>query len=82
MVYSCDPSNNVSVGINRCTNEDCESDDRPKEGATLVTVCPDEATGERYCVFDNVDPEVGGLQWIVDFVTGQVRIYVSNIQSM
>ena len=78
-VYSCDPSNNISVGINLCTNEtneDCESDDRPKEGATLVTVCPGEATGVRYCVFENVDPEVGGLQWIVDFVTGQVRVHV------
>lgn len=72
-VYSCDPSN-VSVIINRCTDENCETDDRPKEGAAMVTVCTNDSDDNavRYCVFDNVDPEVGGLQWIVDFVTGQV----------
>ena len=72
-VYSCN-SSNISVIINRCTDEECGSDDRPKEGTTMVTVCADDndGTDERYCMFDNVDPEVGGLQWIVDFVTGQV----------
>ena len=76
-VYSCDPvANNMSIVINYCTDNNCESDDRPKEDATMETVCTDEATGTRYCVFDNVDPEVGGLQWIVDFVTGQVTINI------
>ena len=73
-VYSCDPSNNMSVVINRCTDDSCGSDDRPKEGTTMVTVCTDDSgiNTTRYCVFDNVDPEINGLQWIVDFVTGQV----------
>ena len=73
-VYSCDPSNE-SIIVNRCTDENCVSDSRPKEGTTMVTVCINSSgndAGIRYCVFDNVDPEVGGLQWIVDFVTGQV----------
>lgn len=72
-VYSCDTSNE-SIIINRCTDENCASNDRPKEGSTMVTICANDsrADGIRYCVFDNVDPEVGGLQWIVDFVTGQV----------
>ena len=73
-VYSCSLTNE-SVVINRCTDENCVSDDRPKEDSTEVTVCVNNSgtTAIRYCVFDNVDPEVSGLQWIVDFVTGQVR---------
>ena len=75
-VYECNQSNeSESVVINRCTDENCYSDDRPKEGTTMVTVCNDSSTGAtQYCVFDNVDPEVGVLQWIVDFVTGQVSL--------
>lgn len=74
IVYSCAGLSNESVVINRCTDENCASDDRPKEDSTMVTVCVNstETAAIRYCVFDNVDPEVGGLQWIVDFVTGQV----------
>lgn len=73
-MYSCNLSN-VSVPINLCTDENCGSDDRPKEGSTTISVCTDiESTDIRYCVFDNVDPEVGGLQWIVDIVTGQVSL--------
>ena len=82
VVYSCDTSN-MSIVINHCSDEECESDDRPNEGTTMVTVCTDEVDNNtRYCVFDNVDPEVGGLQWIVDFVTGQVSIHVCNTSSI
>lgn len=80
-VYECDQSNESFV-INLCTDENCESDVRPKEGTEMVTVCIDESRGNClnessadatwYCVFDNVDPDTGVLQWIVDFVTGQV----------
>lgn len=76
-IYSCNPSNNMSVVINRCTDDSCGSDDRPKEDTTAVSVCTDDNgfNTTRYCVFDNVDPEINGLQWIVDFVTGQVSWY-------
>lgn len=73
-VYECNQSNeSFAIVINLCTDDNCESYDRPKEGATMVTVCNNSRPGAKsYCVFDNVDPEVGILQWIVDFVTGQV----------
>ena len=75
-VYECNQSianETEMVVINHCADENCFSDDRPKEGTTMVTVCNSSSAGAtRYCVFDNVDPEVGVLQWIVDFVTGQV----------
>lgn len=72
-VYTCDATSNESVVINLCTDDECTSDNRPKEDTTMVTVCVAvNDSGTRYCVFDNVDPEVGGLQWIVDFITGQV----------
>ena len=74
-VYECSNQSNesFSIIINRCTNDNCESDDRPIESSTMVTVCNDSTPdAEQYCVFDNVDPEVGVLQWIVDVVTGQV----------
>ena len=76
-VYSCDSSNNISIEINRCTDDNCGSDDRPKEGTRTVTVCTEaiDVNATHFCVFDNVDPEVDGLQWIVDFVTGQVSWY-------
>ena len=73
-VYECNQSNESFV-INLCTDDDCGSDERPKEGTIMVTVCfnKSEDNDSRYCVFDNVDPDIGVLQWIVDFVTGQVN---------
>ena len=74
-VYECSNRSNgsLSIVINRCTDDNCGSDDRPKESTTMVTVCNNSRPGAKhYCVFDNVDPEVGILQWIVDAVTGQV----------
>ena len=73
-VYECAQSNDSSaIVINRCNNDDCESDDRPTESSIAVTVCNNSTAGViSYCVFDNVDPEVSILHWGVDFVTGQV----------
>lgn len=73
-VYECGQSNDSSgIVINRCNDDYCESDDRPTESDITVTVCNNSTAGAvSYCVFDNVDPEVGILQWGVDFVTGQV----------
>ena len=78
-VYVCIPSNETdSVVIDLCADEKCDSDDRPKLGSTSVTVCNSHspnATCTRYCVFDNVDPEVGIIQWALDFATGQVSLH-------
>ena len=44
----------------------------------MITVCVNDSgvdiDAKSYCVFDNVDPEVGGLQWIIEFVTGGVSL--------
>ena len=76
-VYECIQSNETdSVVIDLCADEKCNSDDRPKLGSASVTVCNSRSPGAiRYCVFDNVDPEVGIIQWALDFVTGQVSQY-------
>lgn len=73
-VYECGQSNDSSaIVINRCNDDDCDSDDRPTESGITLTVCNNSTAGAiSYCVFDNVDPEVSILQWAVDFVTGQV----------
>ena len=80
-VYSCTASMNESVVINSCTDNNCESSSRPFEDSTKQTVCVSETVGSiRYCVFDNVDPEVGGFQWIIDFITGQVSAWFFMVQ--
>jgi len=75
-VYEC---NNSTLVINRCTDDNCVSDDRPKEGSTMVTVCVNDSEvdidSKSYCVFDNVDPEVEVLQRIIEFVTGEVSLH-------
>ena len=72
-VYSCNSSTNGSVVISLCSDGNCNLSRRRREGPTVATVCVNGSVDSiRYCVFDNVDPEVGGFQWIIDFITGQV----------
>ena len=70
-VYSCNLSTNGSVVINLCSDNNCGSSGRPRESSDVQRVCVN-GSDDRYCVFGNVDPEVGGFQWIIDFITGQV----------
>ncbi|XP_065900094.1 transmembrane channel-like protein 7 isoform X2 [Dysidea avara] len=69
-VYSCNLSTNGSVVINLCSDNNCGSSGRPRESSDVQRVCVN-GSDDRYCVFGNVDPEVGGFQWIIDFITGQ-----------
>jgi len=80
-VYSCDSFTNGSVLIDFCSNNNCNLNSRRRENSTRERVCVNGTVNSvRYCVFDNVDPEVGGFQWIIDFITGQVSWHYTKVR--